>query len=205
MEPFFVGMAPEKALELAAASRRAFDLREQRKELLEQSGFGDADALLDAVRAGDVDPDAGYDTWLGMSLLQEQHDALRAWIEWRCRDTGQSPEPGSSPLTDLLETLPESLASSITVHPDAVSFSDDRLTAIARVVSPTQWALQWSVDGRAWRLDTAPRVGDGIDTRARLRRPDASIDADPWGFDGVDAREHILPRFLARLADTPEP
>ncbi|GAA5073225.1 hypothetical protein [Lysobacter panacisoli] len=205
MEPFFVGMAPEKALELAAASRRAFDLREQRKELLEQSGFGDADALLDAVRAGEVDPDTGYDTWLGMALLLEQHDALRAWIEWRCRDTGQSPEPCSAPLADLLETLPESLASNITVHPDAVSFSDDRIAAIARVVSPTQWALQWSVDGRTWRLDTAPREGDEIATRARLRRPDASIDADPWDFDGVDAREYVLPRFLARLADTPEP
>lgn len=206
MEPFFNGMAPEMAVDLAEKSRRAFDLREQRKQLLAQSGFADAHALLEAVREGGVDASAGYDLWLSLALLQEQHEALRAWVDWRCRKSAHGNEPSQSPWADSLDAqpLPEPFASHMTLHPDAVSFAVDALTGVARIVSATEWSLAWKVGERNWRLDTAPRRGHDIATRARLCLPDGSVAADPWGFDGIATRAQVLPHFFAKLADSDE-
>lgn len=207
MDTFFIGVAPDKALDLAGMSRRAFELREQRKALLDASGFDTPDALLEAVREGQVEADTAYDTWLSLALLHEQHEALRTWIDWRCRESAEHDEPCDSPVAAMLEAqpLPEPFASSLTVHPDAISCSSGDVSVIARIVSATHWSLQWGVGDRIWRLDTAPRGAEAITTRACLRRPDGSRLADPWGFDGMDARERILPHLLSRLATTPEP
>lgn len=206
MDAFFSGLEPEVALELAELSRRAFDLREQRKQILREAGFDGPADLLEAVRDERVDVRAGYDVWLTLALLQEQHESIRAWVDWRCRGSAAA-EPATVSWAGTLaeHPLPEPFGSATTVHSDGLSFALDGLQIAARVVATNEWAFEWTVDGRCWRLDTAPARPAGVGTVACLRRPEGLVEADPWQLGAEPTRLDTLQHALEHIVATPEP
>lgn len=206
MDTFFSGLDPEVALELAELSRRAFDVREQRKQILRETGFEEAADLLEAVRSERVDVRAGYDVWLTLALLQEQHESIRAWIDWRCRG-GRDDEPGIASWAQILaeQPLPEPYGSAITAHSDGLSAELGGVPVVARILAPDAWSVEWTAEDRRWRLDTAPARPEDITTTACLRRPDGSVVADPWRLGSEATRLHTLHRLLERIAADPEP
>lgn len=206
MDTFFSGLDPEVALELAELSRRAFDLREQRKQILREAGFEEAPDLLEAVRNGSVDARAGYDVWLTLALLQEQHDGIRAWVDWRCRGA-PADEPAIACWAQVLaeQPLPEPYGSAISTHSDGVSAKLGGVSIVTRILAPDAWSVEWMAGDRRWRLDTAPARPEGITTTACLRRPDGSVVADPWRLGSEATRLHTLHRLLERIAADSEP
>lgn len=206
MDTFFSGIDPEVALELAELSRRAFDLREQRKQILREAGFEEPAELLEAVREERVDARAGYDVWLTLALLQEQQESIRAWVDWRCRGSAAN-EPAPASWADILaeRPLPEPFDSAVTVHSDGLSFALGDLSIVARIVATNEWSVEWTVRQRRWRLDTAPARPAHIDTVACLRRPDGAQAADPWRLGSEAGRVETLQRLLEHITATPEP
>lgn len=206
MDTFFSGLDPEVALELADLSRRAFDLREQRKQILRETGFEEAADLLEAVRNERVDVRAGYDVWLTLGLLQEQHEGIRAWVDWRCRG-GPADEPAIASWVQTLaeQPLPGPYGSAVTPHSDGLSADLGGVSLVARILAPDAWSVEWTVEGRRWRLDTAPARPEGIATIACLRRPDGLAAADPWQLGSETTRLHTLHRLLERITADSEP
>ena len=206
MDTFFCGLDPEVALELAELSRRAFDVREQRKQILRETDFEEAANLLESVRRERFDVRAGYDVWLTLGWLQEQQESIRAWVDGRCR--GAPPdEPAIASWAQLLaeQPLPEPYGSAITAHSDGLSAELGGLSVVARILAPDAWSVEWTAEDRRWRLDTAPARPEDITTTACLRRPDGSVVADPWRLGSEATRLHTLHRLLERIAADPEP
>lgn len=204
MDPFFTGMAPDTALELAELSRRMYALRETRKGLLASTGEADADALLAALRAGRLPEHPAYDSWLSVIVLERAEVALRTRIDWRCRHPRAEAPSGAdddSGLSALLAevSVPETFAS-VQVHPDGVSFvGPGGLNVVARIAWAHDWAVEWHLDGRGWRLDTAPVAHPDVATRAHLHRPDGTVVADPLALETGNAAV-VLQTVLDALA-----
>ncbi len=186
MEPFYAGLAPETAMEMAELSRRLFHLREERKQWLASIGHEDDDqALLDAIGAGRVAEHPGYEIWLASQLSLQQQQVLRERLDWRCRHPAGPGEAWDSahPLDAIALTLrlPEAF------HPDFV-FADDGLAlrglageeVMIRWLSGTRWSVEWRIGDDLWRLDNAPVAHAGVDTPAHLHCPDGSVTDDPF-------------------------
>jgi hypothetical protein len=78
----FYGSLPlEAAQQLEQLSRLAFELRENRKELLQQHGVDSEDALLALVCSGAVAEHPGYDHYLGAQVISATRAAVRSQLQ----------------------------------------------------------------------------------------------------------------------------
>lgn len=77
MSTFFDRLAPQSALDIDNLSRLVYELRENRKRILDTCGVGDEAALLDGISSGTIPEHPGYEAWLGASELARSHEAAR--------------------------------------------------------------------------------------------------------------------------------
>lgn len=77
MSNFFEKLPFETAQQLEQLSRFAFDLRENRKRLLQQYDVDSEDALLELVGSGAVAEHPGYDHYLGARILSATRETVR--------------------------------------------------------------------------------------------------------------------------------
>lgn len=81
MSSFFDKLPLEAAEQMEQMSRLVFELRENRKQLLQQHGVDDEEALLDLVCSGAVAEHPGYDHYLGARVLAEMREAIRGQLQ----------------------------------------------------------------------------------------------------------------------------
>lgn len=77
MKSFFEGFKHEDAEFIESLSRLAYELRENRKLLLEQYGVNDEQQLMDKLTAGSVPEHPAYEHYLGALILTETHEMVR--------------------------------------------------------------------------------------------------------------------------------
>ena len=81
MSNFFEKLPFEAAQQLEQLSRIAFELRENRKRLLQQYDVNSEEALLALVCSGAVAEHPGYDHYLGARILSATQQAVRSQLK----------------------------------------------------------------------------------------------------------------------------
>ena len=81
MSNFFDKLSLEAAEQVEQLSRLVFELRENRKQLLQQHGVDNEDALLDLVCSSAVAEHPGYDHYLGARVLAATREAIRSQLQ----------------------------------------------------------------------------------------------------------------------------
>lgn len=77
MSNFFEKLPFEAAQQMERLSRIAFELRENRKRLLQPYAVDSEEALLALVCSGAVAEHPGYDHYLGARILSATHETVR--------------------------------------------------------------------------------------------------------------------------------
>jgi len=210
MRAFFENVDPRVASAISDVSRRMFDLRERRKRLLEDTGCGDADEILAAVRDGSLPEHPGYDAWLAVRLIGDRERALHDTLQWRClvANGGKRLPPPRSGLAALAYTirpmLPAVFAGGMRLHPDGISFSGESgIQVLARALTPQAWSFEWHWAGDAWRLDTAPVAHSGVDSVVHVHRPDGLVVGSPISLPMMGETSAVVLAFLQALARSP--
>ena len=81
MSSFFENLPLDAAEQLEQLSRLVFELREDRKRLLQQHGVDSEDTLLEQVRSGAVAEHPGYDNYLAARVLAAARAAIRSQLQ----------------------------------------------------------------------------------------------------------------------------
>ena len=81
MSSFFENLPLDAAEQLEQLSRLVFELREDRKRLLQQHGVDSEDVLLELVRSGAIAEHPGYDRYLGARVLAATREAIRSQLQ----------------------------------------------------------------------------------------------------------------------------
>jgi hypothetical protein len=81
MSNFFEDLQFEGAQHLEQLSRLAFDLRENRTQVLQRHGADSEEALLRLVHEGAVPEHPGYDDYLGARALEATREAVRSQLQ----------------------------------------------------------------------------------------------------------------------------
>ncbi len=86
MVDFFEGVAPELAEEIQNLSRLTYQLRENRKAILDGYGVTDEAALLECIRTGSATEHPGYEHYLAARILDDTREAVRSALADRLED-----------------------------------------------------------------------------------------------------------------------
>lgn len=86
MVDFFEGVAPELAEEIQNLSRLTYQLRENRKAILDGYGVTDEAALLECIRTGSATEHPGYEHYLAARILDGTREAVRSALAERLVD-----------------------------------------------------------------------------------------------------------------------
>jgi len=77
MDNFYENLSPEDVQILDSLSKLLIELRESRAALLDHYGVADDTALLEKIRAGDIDEHPAYEVYLGAKLIESTREAVR--------------------------------------------------------------------------------------------------------------------------------
>ena len=83
MASFYEGLERGAADEIERLSRLMFELRNNRDQLLATWKVREADALLERIRAGEVDEHPAYEAWLSLRILDDTRLATRTLLDER--------------------------------------------------------------------------------------------------------------------------
>ena len=86
MASFYEGLERTTAQEIERLSRVMFELRDNRDRLLATWKVREADALLERIRAGEVDEHPAYEAWLSLRILDDTRLAARSLLDLRLRE-----------------------------------------------------------------------------------------------------------------------
>lgn len=86
MADFFDGVDPELAEEIQNLSRLTYQLRENRKAILDGYGVADDGALLECIRSGSATEHPGYEHYLAARILDDTREAVRGVLADRLKD-----------------------------------------------------------------------------------------------------------------------
>jgi hypothetical protein len=78
MADFYRNLAHDKALEIEALSRLAYELREHRNAVLAQYGASDEADLLGQISSGALAEHPAYEHYLAARVLEQTRDSARA-------------------------------------------------------------------------------------------------------------------------------
>jgi hypothetical protein len=86
MVDFFKGLDYETATEVEALTRLIYELRQNRKALLDSCAVGDETALLEQIRAGGVDEHPAYEQYLAARILADTCEAARDLVAQKLKE-----------------------------------------------------------------------------------------------------------------------
>lgn len=78
MEPIYEALPPDVAAEVQQLSRLVYESREHRRAVLDATGAGSADELLERVARAEVAEHPGYEHYLAARILGDTHDIARS-------------------------------------------------------------------------------------------------------------------------------
>lgn len=90
MANFFENLDPEAADELERLSRLAYELRENRRAILQPHGVDDAAALLRRIVDGTAAEHPAYEHFLAARILGETRETVRALLDERLKEMNRS-------------------------------------------------------------------------------------------------------------------
>ncbi len=88
MSNFFEKLPFEASQQLEQLSRIAFELRENRKRLLQQHDVDNEESLLALVCDGTITEHPGYDHYLGARILSATQEAVRNQLKTLTMELG---------------------------------------------------------------------------------------------------------------------
>lgn len=77
MEPIYEALPPDVAAEVQQLSRLVYESREHRRAVLDATGAGSADELLERIVRAEVAEHPGYEHYLAARILGDTHDIAR--------------------------------------------------------------------------------------------------------------------------------
>ncbi len=86
MVDFFEGVDPELAEEIQSLSRLIYQLRENRKAILDGYGVADDAAMLECIRTGSATEHPGYEHYLAARILDDTREAVRSALAERLKE-----------------------------------------------------------------------------------------------------------------------
>jgi hypothetical protein len=78
MKSFYEGFEQDDAELIESLSRASYELRENRKLLLEQYGVTEEKRILEQIAAGGIPEHPAYEHYLSVSILAEMQEAVRS-------------------------------------------------------------------------------------------------------------------------------
>lgn len=81
MTSFFDRVQYETAVDIETMSRLIYELRESRKQLLQQYQVDSPEALLDKIRQGEVAEHPAYEHYLGAHALELSRENIRSQLK----------------------------------------------------------------------------------------------------------------------------
>lgn len=81
MKLFFAGMNPDQATEIDRVAKAAFEMRENRKLLLEKYKVESEAELMDKIRSGALEEHPAYEDYLSAKILHESYENIRTGLK----------------------------------------------------------------------------------------------------------------------------
>lgn len=86
MVNFFKDLDYETASEVEALTRLIYELRQNRRDLLDSCGVADEAALLEWIRAGGTDEHPAYEQYLAARILADTCEAARELVAQKLKE-----------------------------------------------------------------------------------------------------------------------
>lgn len=77
MKSFYEGLEQDDAELIETLSRASYELRENRKMLLEQYGATEEKTILERITTGEIAEHPAYEHYLSVTILTEMQEAVR--------------------------------------------------------------------------------------------------------------------------------
>lgn len=219
MATFFDRMDPHDALEIDRISRLVYELRVNRKHILDSWQVRDEEQLLIGMLGGTVPEHPGYEAWLGARALGDAHEQARellaaslAQAQFGAAEAAAPParaaEAGAHALHPALaDAIARDFAADLvrppTLHQDAVVFAlSNGIDLTVRYRDATAYSLRWIRNGRECGIDTAPLHHKLATFPNHLHDATGTLRADPL-TDPAAAPIDNVARVLRALLDDP--
>ncbi|HZX31509.1 MAG TPA: hypothetical protein VFF03_09170 [Rhodocyclaceae bacterium] len=209
MEDFFRNVPVDEVIDIEAAARVIYDLRENRAAILNGHGVHDETELLERIADGSLPEHPAYDSYLSAGIVAETREFLRRQLERHLAQVNGTraqaipmEEWDFSPLAikrRLEEVFSDRIEGEVLAARDAVLFKlDNGVIVELKVLSPTEYAFGWLWGEATLRIDTAP----GADRAAsHFHDLEGDVRPDPVTVPGRDPWENIDRLVKALLAD----
>ena len=194
---------------MEALTRLTYELRENRRRILDGWQIADETALLAGVRDGTLPEHPAYEAWLGACILTEAHAHARAQLAARLAGKPAevtAPESGAVLHAALAEALGREFAGQLarppSLHQDALVFAlpnGPELTV--RYLAADAYSLCWQHDGQDCGIDTAPLHRDLATFPNHLHDAAGTVRADPLSDPASTPAENVARVLRALLAD----
>lgn len=213
MEEFFKDVPFDAALDIEAAGKAIYDLREQRGAILARLGVDDEATLLERLSRGELTEHPGYEHYLSASILNATREALRqqlasALVHYNQGRTGGAAEGSGfefSPvfLKPQIEAVCASdLDGDVAAMQDALLFKlTNGVTVELRVLSPHHYCFSWLWGDAVMRIDTAPNPAARGNAPSHFHDVDGGCLADPITVPGAAPITNICRLVRALVAN----
>lgn len=224
MTTFFDRMNPDNALEIDRISRLVYELRVNRKHILDSWQVRDEEQLLVGMLGGTVPEHPGYEAWLGARALGDAHQQARELLAASLAQAqfgAAAPPPAKAAAPpvraadagapNLHPALAEAIARDFTadlvrpptLHQDAVVFAlANGIDLIVRYRDATAYSLRWIRAGRECGIDTAPLHDKLATFPNHLHDASGTLRADPLTDPAAHPVDNVA-RVLRALLDDP--
>ncbi|MGE5493276.1 MAG: hypothetical protein ACM31P_18595 [Actinomycetota bacterium] len=209
MEDFFRHVPVDEVIDIEAAARVIYELRENRADILNGHGVHDEGELLERIAQGSLPEHPAYDSYLSARIVAETRELLRRQLERHLSQVNGS-RTEAAPIEEIdfspagikrrLETaFSDRIEGEVLAARDAVLFKlDNGVIVELKVLSPTEYAFGWLWGEATLRIDTAP----GADRAAsHFHDLEGNIRPDPVTVPGHPPLENIDRLVKALLAD----
>lgn len=167
-----------------------YALRESRKAVLKQYDVADEAALLDQIKAGQVDEHRAYDHYLGALIMEQTRLYIRSDLlaQFSGKSSAEAPVSVHLMLKDKLEVhYGERLSEPVRMAQDALILSfDSGLLMEVRYYSPDEYMISWSWGEAELRIDTAPVHPECKTFPHHLHGDNGIVSADSVTLPGTD-------------------
>lgn len=209
MRNIFDTLPPADALAMEGLTRLVYELRENRRRILDGWQVADEAALLAGVLDGTLPEHPAFDAWLGARVLGEAQADARARLAagLATHDTAAAPVAGNAELhATLAETLGSDFASRLAhppvLHQDAVVFALDNGTALTvRYAAADAYSLRWQHAGCDCGIDTAALHRELATFPNHLHDAAGRLRADPLTDPAAAPADNVARVLRALLAD----
>ena len=209
MAEFFKNIDLEDAMQIEAAARFIFDLRQASTSILSKYDVADIGSLHQAILKGDIPEHPGYEDYLSHKVLSQMIEVAREELRrFQRRDLAETPITNEAGIHLALkakvdEAFPSDCIENTNILKDAlvVKFASGVILE-CRIFSSQEYSFRWVWGDGEIGIDTGPNKLAGAGGGSHFHRMDGEVVSDKVTRIG-DAPVENLFRLIRGIAEDP--